>query len=189
MRLENEPSSQSQQTSGVRLTASEMDAVLNRAIVRDGSRAALEPREATLEDALEIARELGISEEQVRASLQEVRAEKLKSARREEKRAVVRSRRRLAAWIATAAAAVFTGWLLMGAAGVGLTTLAWASIVLGWLGAGALVYRAKFSPVSDAQADRVELPPVAGTCRVCGKTAHSPQSTFCEEHRYRGPGG
>jgi hypothetical protein len=187
MRLENEPPSQSQQTSGVRLTASEMDAVLSRAIARESSGQRLEPREATLEDAIEIARELGISEEQVRASLAEVRAEGLKSDRREEKRAVVRSRRRRAAGIAIAAMAAFMGWVLIGSAGVGATNFAWFLIAAGWLGVAWLIFRARFSPVSDAEADKVELMPVSGTCRVCGKRADSPQSTFCEEHRYHGP--
>jgi hypothetical protein len=187
MRLENEPPSQSQQTSGVRLSASEMDAVLNRAIARESSGQQLEPRGATLEDALEIARELGISEEQVRASLAEVRAEGLKSGRREEKRAVVRSRRRRAAWVATAAMAAFMGWVLIGSAGVGATVFAWLLIMAGWLGVGWLTFRAKFAQVSDAEADRVELMPVAGTCRVCGEPGYSPQATFCQEHRYQGP--
>ena len=31
-------------------------------------------------------------------------------------------------------------------------------------------------------------PPVAGTCRVCFRPAHTPQSTFCEEHRYKPQG-
>ncbi len=185
MRLENEP--QSQQTSGVRLTASEMDAVLNRAIARESDARKIEPREATLEDALEIARELGISEAQVRASLEEVRAEKLKVARRDEKRAVVRSRRRRAAGVAIAAMAGIMAWVLIGSAGVGATIFAWTLLITGWLGVAWLLFRAKFSPVSDEEADRVELPPVAGTCRLCGRPSFTPQSTFCEEHRYQGP--
>ncbi len=28
-------------------------------------------------------------------------------------------------------------------------------------------------------------PPVPGTCRVCFRPAHTPQSTFCDEHRYK----
>ena len=31
-------------------------------------------------------------------------------------------------------------------------------------------------------------PPVAGTCRVCFRPAHTPQSTFCDEHRYKPQG-
>ena len=31
-------------------------------------------------------------------------------------------------------------------------------------------------------------PPVPGTCRVCFRPAHTPQSTFCEEHRYKPQG-
>ena len=187
MRLENEPPSQSQQTSGVRLTASEMDAVLNRAIARDSRGKQLEPREASLEDAIEIASELGISEEQVRASLAEVRSEQVKTGRRDEKRAVVRRRRRTAAWVATAAMAAFMGWILIGSAGVGATVFAWLLVVLGWLAVAWLIFRAKFAPVSDAEADKVELMPVAGTCRVCGEPAITPQATFCQEHRFQGP--
>jgi hypothetical protein len=185
MRLENEPPSPSQQSSGVRLTASEMDAVLNRAIARESSKAEIEPREATLEDALEIARELGISEEQVRASLAEVRSEGLKGGRSDEKRAVVRARRRRAAGVTTALMAAFMAVLLFAPAGSTMTLFGCLLIVAGWLGVGWLIFKARFSPVTDAEADRVELPPVAGTCRVCGKSAYSPQSTFCEEHRYR----
>ena len=31
-------------------------------------------------------------------------------------------------------------------------------------------------------------PPVPGTCRVCFRPAYTPQSTFCEEHRYKPQG-
>jgi hypothetical protein len=31
----------------------------------------------------------------------------------------------------------------------------------------------------------VDLPPVPGTCQVCGRPAVNPRSTLCEEHTYR----
>jgi hypothetical protein len=187
MRLENEPSSQLEQSGSVRLTATEMDEVLNRAIARDSQGLQVEPRTATLGDAVEIAQELGISEEQVRASLVEVRAEKLQSGRRDEKRAVVRARRRRTAGVAIAGMAALTAFVLFGSAGGAATIFTWFLIAAGWLSVAWLILRAQFASVSDKEADAVELTPVAGTCRVCGAPASSPQSTFCDEHRYQGP--
>jgi len=41
------------------------------------------------------------------------------------------------------------------------------------------------APVSDSDAGAPL--PVAGTCRVCGRPAVNERSTFCEEHRWKGP--
>jgi len=53
-------------------------------------------------------------------------------------------------------------------------------VAAGVFGVGFLSEMMKRNPVKAAGP-----PPVAGTCRVCFRPAHTPQSTFCDEHRYK----
>ncbi|MBL8111777.1 MAG: hypothetical protein JNK60_02750 [Acidobacteria bacterium] len=128
------------------------------------------PSLTRVEDAFALAEELGIPEEHVRAAL----------ARRQEQKSI--------------AAGGFARPLLFGAAGgLGtavlltlagsplLVTVLVAAVVAGGIfGIAALVDLMKRNP------QKSEGPaPVPGTCRVCFRPAHTPQSTFCEEHRYK----
>jgi hypothetical protein len=128
------------------------------------------PSLTRVEDAFALAEELGIPEEHVRAAL----------ARRQEQKSI--------------AAGGFARPLLFGAAGgVGtavlltlagsplLVTVLVAAVVAGGIfGIAALVDLMKRNP------QKSEGPaPVPGTCRVCFRPAHTPQSTVCEEHRYK----
>jgi hypothetical protein len=167
----------------MRLTTEELTEVLNTAIARQGEVELQAAPPATLEEAVEIARQLNIPEEHVLAAAEEVRRRGMRGRRR----AALRRRRAAGLQLAAAGAGLFT------LAGLGLLALSVPPLVAFgpllvaavWLFAA---FRARFAPISDAEADRVELPPVPGECRVCGRPACSANATFCAEHRYRGPG-
>lgn len=167
----------------MRLTQEELSDVLNRAISRQGEAEQYSGTVSSLDEAVEIARQLNIPEEHVRAAAEELGRTGMRSRKRE----VIRQRRATAfasAGIATGLAAVLAIavlalhlplWL-------GLAPLALAVV---WLVAA---LRGKSAPISDAEADKVELPPIPGECRVCGRPAQNSRSTFCELHQYRAPG-
>jgi hypothetical protein len=172
--VSNEPAS-------VRLTHDELTSVLNDAIARHSEAERQAERPATLEDALDVARQLAIPEEHVLAAAQELQRRRVRELRRQ----VARERRK-APFLAAVGLAVAIGLVvalvrpsLGGLVSVLLVTL--PALYLGW--------RWKAAPVSDSEADRTELPPSPGQCRVCGSTATTPRSTFCAEHQYRAPGG
>jgi hypothetical protein len=141
--------------------------------------AAPETAALTVENAVEIARELGLEEEQVRKAAGTVYRRRL----RPERRAAIRARRRTA----------FLGSAVVAALGIGAAALAIPGALPGLLAILAvpavLAWRWLAAPISDQEADALELPPVPGLCRVCGLPAQAPNSTFCGVHRYRGPGG
>jgi len=184
MPLEHEPLASTPRTHvpSAHLTPDELTELLNDAIARDG--AASQERDHTLalhslEDAVDIARQVGVSEESVREAARNLERRKT----REQRRALVRAKRRRTLYALAAVAAV-VGLPLALRAGIfpGLPLLALlvgVALVVGHLWVN--------GPVSDQEADRTELPPVAGTCRVCGAAATSPRSTFCERHQYKGP--
>lgn len=184
MRLENEQ--QAAAAPGVRLTPNELQEVMTEAIQRHGqAERAAEQRTglSTVEDALEIARSLNIPEEHVRAAIADRGRLKL----REERRLAVRGRRR-AGFLFGLASVVGLEVLLsfVGFASLTLFTLLLLHVPLLAV-LGILAHRWLAAPVSDAEADRTEVLPVTGKCRVCGADAYAPRATFCEEHRYRGP--
>jgi hypothetical protein len=171
------------------LTETELHELLNTAIARHTESPAWEGDLATLEDVKDIARQINVPEEYVIAAAEEMRRrkvreeeERLKALQRPQRRVVVRIRRRtdFIAWAIFAAVgtwlahALFHLWLFL-------------PVVVGGGIAAFLLARWLFLPVSDEEADRAEMLPVAGTCRVCGKEAYGPLATFCEEHRYKGP--
>jgi hypothetical protein len=128
------------------------------------------PSLTRVEDAFALAEELGIPEEHVRAAL----------AQRKEQKSV--------------AAGGFFRPLLFGAAGgLGATVLLTllgspllVSILLGALAAGGVFGIAALVDLMKRNPQKSDGPaPVPGTCRVCFRPAHTPQSTFCEEHRYK----
>ena len=120
-----------------------------------------------------IAEELGIPEEHVRAAL---------AAQQRKKNATGGG---LTMPLLAALAAGLLAGVALGL--VGVTAL--LAVPLGVLvaasvfGAGFLAEMMKRNPAKSAGP-----PPVPGTCRVCFRPAHTPQSTFCDEHRYKPQG-
>jgi len=163
-----------------RLTDDEMSSILNDAIARHSEAQRAPTSAGTLEDALEIARQLDIPEEHVMAAAQQVQHRRL----REVRRGVARQQRK-APFIATLTLAMgVAAVVLLVKPGIGGVL----SALLAFLPALYLGWRWLSAPVTDEEADAVELPPVPGQCRVCGASATTPRSTFCTEHQYRGPG-
>lgn len=165
--------------STLRLSHDELTAVLNDAIARHSEAERSAERPASLEDALEVARQLAIPEEHVLAAAQELQRRRLRELRRQ----VARSRRKapfLGALGLAAAVALVVALVRPSLGGlVSVLLAALSALYLGW--------RWKAEPVTDAEADRTELPPVPGRCRVCGGEATTPRATFCAEHAYRSP--
>lgn len=171
--------------SSVRLSAEELQEVMNDAIRRAGQaeRASdpLDRKVLTVEDAIGIGRDLNIPEEHVRAAVADRQRAKLRVQRRE----MVQIQRRTSFFVALVGAVGLSVLAAMGAAN-------WILMLMGaffWLAALIQGYRWKMAPVTDREADRVDVLPVAGTCRVCGTPAYNERATFCEVHRYKGPGG
>lgn len=173
-----------QQTSGgeetrARYSQEEISAILEAAQARSQSdpSAALDlPYQGGIEDALEVARSLNIPEEHVQAAAREILARR---------RAVAVQRKPAPAWLAPALG-FFVGmgcvlllvaspfWLKFFGLGLALSSaVAWVLMQLASRGSGVAG----------------EKLPVAGVCRVCSQPAYDERATFCEEHRYRGPGG
>ncbi len=174
---------------GPRFTEDELSAVLDGAIARHGEaqRRQDDARLASLEDALDIARQLDIPVEHVHAAAAELEKSRLRGRRR----ILVRRKRRAN---------------FLGAAGLLGAISLFSTIFIGLLGGGPMVWlfmvglplwlpvllltlylgwRWTAAPVTDAEADAMELPPVPGECRVCGRPAQNERSTFCEEHRHK----
>jgi hypothetical protein len=160
----------------IALTPDELQEVLRSAISRQSG--SYEPREqlSTLEEAIEIARQAGVEEEHVVRAAADLQQHRLRGV----KRAVARSRRamQLVLYVPLALGMSLFG-LFLG--------LPWWLALFFWLPLAWLGWRVT-QPVTDAEADRIELPPEAGVCRVCGAPAHSPRATFCRAHQYRAPG-
>jgi hypothetical protein len=186
--LRHENPEEQNRSAALELSRAELSEVLNEAIARQSEGEPTGTDVATLEEAIEIARQVNVPEEHVLAAAAALRRRKEAAAlavRRDEKRELVRQGRQRA-FLASAVGTALAAALAFVLAPLGI---AWA-----WGGAIALALLALYQgarwialPVTDAEADRVELPPVAGTCRVCGSPAYTPRATFCEEHRYQGP--
>jgi hypothetical protein len=168
-----------------RFSEAELSAVLDRALERqresDARQQEFAARPTTLEDALEIARSLNLPEEHVRAAAEEI----VRRRHRDGRIPLVKARRKKQAIVAPVALGVLG--LLFGV-GSSAGTLGMALLGLLVLPVGYLWWCWLAAPVAEAEADRTEPLPVAGTCRVCGEPAVTPRSTFCEAHRYKGPG-
>jgi hypothetical protein len=170
------------ETAAVRLSPDELQDLMNNAIQRHGQAQrqadrALDHQLSTVEDALDIARQLNIPEEHVRAAIVERQQSKLRVQRRE----AVRNGRKAAFFAVLAIAVIASLGALIRIPGIGFIAFAlWgvaAFLAFRWLGA----------PVSDTEADKTDVVPVAGTCRICGAPAYNERATFCEQHRYKGP--
>lgn len=170
---------QSSPSPSLRLSYEELTAVLNDAIARHSEAERQTERPASLEDALDVARQLAIPEEHVIAAARELQRRRV----RELRRAAARERRKapfLAALGLAAAIGLVVALVRPSLGGlVSVLLVGLTALYLGW--------RWKVAPVSDTEADRTELPPMPGHCRVCGSEATTPRATFCTEHEYRGP--
>lgn len=135
----------------------------------------------SIEDAREVARALNISDDLVEAAARELMARRSASGAQ---RVTAAGKRRLLVRTAALAGAgllvILAGsllhlpfWLVAAAGGLLLLSAA-VSLVFSLLSSG-------IAPLPG------EIGPTPGICRVCGKPAHSPRATFCEEHRYRAP--
>jgi hypothetical protein len=126
----------------------------------------------SVDDAYAVAEELGIPVEHVRSAL---------AARESRKAASAVPGTLLVAGAGTAIAVAglaFAGLPLLLAVPLGLVV---GGVIAG---AGFIFGAMKRNP------QKLSGPaPVPGTCRVCFRPAHTPESTFCEEHRYKMPGG
>lgn len=161
--------------SGTQLNSKELAEVLQEASRRHGE--AIKNDDAgrdlaSVDDAYAVAEELGIPVEHVRAALASRESRKSKSA---VPGTVVFS---IAGAVVTAGALMLVGLPLF----VG---------VAGGIGAGMAIAVAGFIVgAMKRNPQKQEGPsPVPGTCRICFRPAHTPESTFCEDHRYKGPGG
>lgn len=165
---------------GMQLSQEDLSRLMSEAISRHGQQQREQERQAevaSLDDALEIARQLDIPAEHVLAIAERMQRERTLPLRRQ----AVRARRRRTLFAAAGAAA----GLVAGA--LALSVPVWMAIaVAALLIAAAAAWMAR--PVSESELEGVELPPRPGLCRVCGATASTPLSTFCEAHRYRGRG-
>ncbi len=157
------------------LSREELTAVIQEASRRQGEE--LKRSDAAslskIEDAFALAEELGIPEEHVRAAL------------------AAQQRKKMSASGGILKSVLFAG--LGGAAtAVGLSLLGLpgflAILIAAGVGAGifTVVLIADLMRRNPAKASGP--PPVPGTCRVCFRPAHTPESTFCEEHRYKALG-
>ena len=156
-----------QHTAEARFSEAELSAVLDRALERQ--------READARRQ-EIARSLNLPEEHVRAAAEEI----VRRRQRERRLPLVRARRKKQALLAAVVLGVPALLLALKGALLPAVLLVLPLLYFGW--------RALAGPVTEADAERAEPLPVAGTCRVCGEPTVNPRSTFCETHRYKGPG-
>lgn len=161
-------------SSSTPLNSKELAEVLKDASRRQGAASTSEGvgRDiTTVEDAYSLAEELGIPVEHVRAALASRESRKASSA--------------------------VPGTILF--AGVGAVVTAGALILLGlplFVGVGGgiaagvvIAIAGLIAGAMNRNPQKLSGPPsVPGTCRVCSQPAHTAESTFCEEHRYKVPG-
>ncbi len=136
---------------------------------------------STMDDAYSLARELGIPEEYVTEAAGDLEVKKYAGIRIRD----IRRKRlvQLAAMIGIGVGAVGIA-LLMNLGGF----LTWLG-VLGIAGLIVLVALVRWLGVAlgDPNLKQIGPAPVAGICRVCGRSAVTAESTFCDDHRYRSP--
>lgn len=174
-----------EQEAETELSQDEISEILNLAIQRQASAPQAHEQAGTLEQAIEIARQLNVPEEHVLAAAEELRLRK-HQAQNAEERALQRGwKRRM---VRAGRQRNFLASLVAGVAGGAAMLLAHVHpdlLALLPLALPALSGLRLAMPVSDEEADRVEVPPRAGVCRVCGDEAHTPESTFCDRHRFK----
>lgn len=164
------------------LSSDELASVIKEAAKKQGEDLKREQTASvtTMDDAYALARELGIPEEYVTEAAGSLDARRYGELRLGQLRG-----RRLVQFLVTAVV------------GAGAVALIWA-LGLGWItflalsglaGLVVLVALIRWLAVAMGDVDLKQLgpPPVPGRCRVCGQAAVTPESTFCDEHRYRSP--
>lgn len=163
------------------LSSDELTEVITEAARKQGEDLKREQTSSvtTMEDAYALAREIGIPEEYVSEAAGSLEAKRYSSLMVSQ----IRGKRlvHFLAALGIGVAAIGVAWLLGG----WLTFLAAA----GFAGLIVLVALVRWLAVAVGDTDLKQLgpPPVPGRCRVCGRTAVTPESTFCDEHRYRSP--
>ena len=157
------------------LSSKELAAVLQEASRRQGQelKQAGASSLSRVEDAFALAEELGIPEEHVRAALLSQQRKKASAGG-----GVFKS----LALAAVGGVVTAVGLMLLGLPGL----LALPAAALVGAGVFAVAFLAEMMKRNPAKA--AGPPPVPGTCRVCFRPAHTPQSTFCDEHRYKPQG-
>lgn len=160
----------------IALSGDELTAVLQEASRLQGEALKQESEVPALKSAgnvFAIAEELGIPEEHVRAAL---------ATQRRKQQATGRG---VALPLLAAGAAGLVAGVGLGLIGVPILLAAPFGVLVaaGVFGIGFLAELMKRNPAKAAGP-----PPVPGTCRVCFRPAHTPQSTFCDEHRYKPQG-
>ena len=162
--------------SSIDLSGDELTAVLQEASRLQGEALKQESEIPSLKsegNVFAIAEELGIPEEHVRAAL---------ATQRRKQQATGRGT--MVPLLAAGAAGLVAG---VGLALVGVPALLalplGVVVAAGVFALGFLAEMMKRNPAKTAGPPRVP-----GTCRVCFRPAHTPQSTFCDEHRYKPQG-
>jgi len=165
------------------LTNDELTSIIEEAARKQGEDLKKEQATSvtTMDDAYALARELGIPEEYVTEAAGDLDAKRYAEAtlgRIRGKRLV-----QFLAVLGVGAGVLAIVWVLK--LGSWMTLLTAAGI------AGLIVLVALVRWIAVAMGDtdlkQIGPPPVQGRCRVCGRTAVTPESTFCEEHRYKSP--
>lgn len=180
----------------VKLTEAEVSQLLDEAMARHRQAEALPEKVLSIEDAVEIARTMGIPEEHVHAAAAELQRRRpaeapvvLEAAELARRRDIVRSRRAQKFYLSLGLSVFLTVamWGLVGASGgsAALLLLLTGGVLAAVLGTLA---RWLWAPVTPQELEKLDVPPPPGRCRVCGARAYTPQATFCEQHRYKGPG-
>jgi len=165
------------------LSGDELTSIIEEAAKRQGEALKREQSTSvtTMDDAYALARELGIPEELVTEAAGDLDAKRYTEARLGQIRGK-RLRQFLAA-LGSGAGVLAIVWLMkLG----GWATLLTAVGVVGVIVLIALV-RWIIVAMGDTDLKQIGPPPVPGRCRVCGRTAVTPESTFCDDHRYRSP--
>lgn len=160
----------------IELSGDELTAVLQEASRLQGEALKQESELPSLKsegNVFAIAEELGIPEAHVRAAL---------AAQQQKKQATGRGLTIPLLTAGTAGLVAGAGLALVGVTAL-LAVPIGVLVAAGVFGVGFLAEMMKRHPVKASGP-----PPVAGTCRVCFRPAHTPQSTFCDEHRYKPQG-
>ena len=139
-----------------------------QALERDGAQSL-----TRVDDAFALAEESRDPGEHVRAAL----------AAQQKKKLSMGAGSRLLSFVAAGVGGVLAA---VGLKLLGLPSLL-AVLIAAAVAAGILTVALIAAMMKRYPAQATGAPPVPGTCRVCFRPAHTPQSTFCEEHRYKSP--
>lgn len=165
------------------LSSDELAAVIKEAAKKQGEELKREQATSvtTMDDAYSLARELGIPEEYVTEAAGDLDARRYTDLRVGQ----LRGRRMIQFLAAAGIGAVVVGAIWVLGLGGWLTFL----MAAGLAGLIALIALVRWLAVAvgDVNLKQIGPAPVPGRCRVCGQAAVTPESTFCEEHRYKSP--